>query len=216
MLKTRRTRRSMLAGFAGLVLALVAPSAPAFAGVYATNDITSGHIDIVNIECPSSPALALTTKLDSGTPINPTDLHNYAFVYQDASSPYVSWVPTTGTAGYWLVDISSSTMGTAPWVGFNFNGSCAGSGDVWLSPVNGANPGRVELRNSGGSVVLSTNSSAEYALSSGQHTHFAWRFYASAKPTIAATYRLYFGFGPDNGTPMSTQNYLEAEFVIVP
>ncbi|MDG4795600.1 hypothetical protein [Micromonospora sp. WMMD1082] len=216
MLKTRRARRSMFAGLAGLVLALAA-SAPASAGVYATNDITSGHIDIVNIECPSSPSLALTTKLDSGTPINPTDLHNYAFVYQDASSSYVSWVPTAGSAGYWLVDISSSTMYTAPWVGFNFNGSCAGSGDVWLSSASSANPGRVELRNSGGSVILNTAlPSLEYALASGQHTHFQWRFYASSKPTAAATYQLYFGYGNDNGAPLSTQNYLQAKFVIVP
>ncbi|QOC91030.1 hypothetical protein [Micromonospora craniellae] len=215
MLKIRHARRTMIAGLVGLSVALAVPAGPAAADVYATNDITAGHIDIVNIECPSSPSLALTTKLDSGTPINPTDLHNYAFVHQDAASPYVSWVPTTGTAGYWQVSISSATMGSAPWVGFNFNGSCAGSGNVWLSQASAANPGRVELRNSGGSVALSTATSATYALVSGQHTHFEWRFYASSKPTTAATYRLYFGFG-SNGPPLSTQNWLEAEFVIVP
>ncbi|ROO59775.1 hypothetical protein EDC02_1599 [Micromonospora sp. Llam0] len=206
----RRTVGAFAAGACGFLLAVAAGS-PAQAGVYATNDITAGHIDIVNIECPSSPTLALTTKIGSGTPINPVDMHNYAFVYDDLSTA-VTWVPTTGTAGYWKIDIGPATQSSAPWVGFNFEGSCPGSGAVWMSAA-GANPGDVRLFNSAGSQVLGT-SSGTFTLGSGAHNHFEWRFYAPSKATTAQTYNLYFGFS--TSAPLSTQNWLAAKFVIVP
>ncbi|MFV2103058.1 hypothetical protein [Micromonospora sp. LOL_024] len=197
-------------GVCGSLLALAGGS-PAYAGVYATNDITTGHIDIVNIECPSAPTLALTTKIGTGTPVNPTDMHNYAFVYNDVSTA-VAWVPTAGTAGYWKVDIGSATQSSAPWVGFNFNSACPGSGAVWMSAA-GANPGDVRLYNSVGTQVLGT-SSGTYSLGSGDHTHFEWRFFAPSKATSPQTFNLYFGFS--TGSPLSTQNWLAAKFVIVP
>ncbi|MDG4765889.1 hypothetical protein O7632_17540 [Solwaraspora sp. WMMD406] len=179
--------------------------------MYATNDIDAGHIDIVNIECPSSPTLALTTKIGSGTPINPVDMHNYAFVYDDSSTA-VTWMPTTGTAGYWSIDIGSATQSSAPWVGFNFEGSCPGSGAVWMSAA-GANAGDVRLFNAAGSQVLGTGSGT-YPLGSGAHTHFEWRFYAPSKATTPQIYNLYFGFSAS--APLSTQNWLAAKFVIIP
>ncbi|MFV2088554.1 hypothetical protein [Micromonospora sp. LOL_021] len=201
---------TLAAGACGFLLA-VASGSPAHAGVYATNDISAGHIDIVNIECPSSPTLALTTKIGSGTPINPVDMHNYAFVYDDVSTA-VTWVPTTGTAGYWKIDIGSATQSSAPWVGFNFEGACPGSGAVWMSAA-GANPGDVRLFDSAGSQVLGA-SSGTFTLGSGDHSHFEWRFYAPSKATTPQTYNLYFGFSAS--APLSTQNWLAAKFVIVP
>lgn len=215
----RRTpRRSIAATVATAVAALAlvfSGTTAAHAGVYATNDITSGHIDIANIICPTgSSNRALTAQIDPNPPVYPADMHNYAFVYNDTSSA-VTWVPTTGTAGYWRIAAASSTQSTAPWVGFNFDTGCGAAGEVWISH-NGSNPGTVALYQ-GGSLALQTVSGSEYPLAAGDHEHFEWRFYAPSKPTTPATYNLNVGFDvlPGNAA-LVTANTLQAKFVIIP
>ncbi|MGO1506723.1 MAG: hypothetical protein ACTHW5_01610 [Microbacterium sp.] len=197
------------AALIGVVLLTLGVSLPA----HAVTNVTSGHIDLVNIICPTgSGNLQLTTQLNSGSPIPAADMDDYVFLY-DEDSDYVTWVPTPGGtyAGYWEVSRAFATSADTPWVGYNYSSGCSGSGSVYLSFADTSDTREVQLIDQYNTVQTTNPFTGSYPISPGDHEHFEWRFYANSS-ALPAEYELSFAF---SGSSLITQNYLTTTFKIV-
>lgn len=167
--------------------------------------VTSGHVDIVEVECEEG-VYEVVSHIGTSH-VEPEDIGSYQFILDEsASNGYVEWQPIT--LGYGYYKASTGNDGDLPDIGFVYEAEgegCAAQIGVDLVNVNGpAVTFNAEVNGVPGYGITSTLTGARLALTGTggtHHVHGDW-FYGPVTHTtqsFSVGFNVYDSVGPTGG-----------------